>query len=63
MKQSGKFFPGWPVDDKDAHKAETTGHYVNLTGVDGQPHKERGYNPYDNGAKARDVWRHKPKRA
>ena len=63
MNHSGRFFPGWPADDKDARKAETTGQYVNLTLVDGHPDKERGYNPYDTVAHARDVWRHKPKRA
>lgn len=68
MKQSGRFFPGWPVNDADARKIETTGQYVNLTLADEQPLKERGYNPYDTAAHARDirskdVWRHKPKRA
>jgi hypothetical protein len=63
MKQSGKFFPGWPADDKDARKADTTGQYVNLTLVEGHPLKECGYNPYDNGSRTPDVWRHKPKRA
>ena len=68
MKQSGKFFPGSPADDGDALKIETTGQYVNLTVVDTHPDKERGYDPYDTLAHARDtkrkdVWRHKPKRA
>ena len=68
MKQSGKFFPGWPAESGDAREIETTGQYVNLTLVDEHPHKERGYNPYDTVAHARDtrrkdIWRHKPKRA
>jgi hypothetical protein len=69
MKQSGKFFPGWPVDEAGLRpKVDTTGRHVTLTLMDDQPHKERGYNPYDTIAHARDiprrdVWRHKPKRA
>ena len=69
MKQSGKFFPGWPAESGEtAEKIETTGQYVNLTLVEGHPDKARGYNPYDTIAHARDtqrkdVWRNKPKRA
>ena len=68
MKQSGKFFPGWPAESTGSRKVETSGHHVTLTLMDDQPHKERGYNPYDTIAHARDiqrldVWRHKPKRA
>ena len=67
MKQSGKFFPGWPADSAGSRKVDTSRH-VTLTLMDDQPHKERGYNPYDTIAHARDihrrdVWRHKPKRA
>jgi hypothetical protein len=68
MKQSGKFFPGWPAEDGDTDKIETSGQYVKLTLVDGHPDRQRGYNPYDTVVHARDtrpkdVWRHKPKRA
>jgi hypothetical protein len=68
MKQSGKFFPGWPAQSAGSRKVETAGHHITLTLMDDQPHKERGYNPYDTIAHARDihrsdVWRHKPKRA
>ncbi len=68
MKQSGKFFPGWPAASEGSRKIEDTGRYVTLKVVDEHPHKERGYNPYDTVAHAldtrrRDVWRHKPKRA
>jgi hypothetical protein len=68
MKQSGKFFPGWPAESAGSgEKTETTGHYANLTLMDDPPYKERGYNPYDTVVHAqdtwrRDVWRHKPKR-
>ena len=79
MKQSGKFFPGWPADSAGSRKVET-GRHVTLTLMDDHPHKEHGYNPYDTIAHARDirrsdVWRqpsgqrgnpqrgHKPKRA
>jgi hypothetical protein len=68
MKQSGKFVPGWPADGAGARKTEKTSRHVNLTLVDDRSHQERGYNPYDTIAHAReihrlDVWRHKPKRA
>ncbi len=69
MKQSGKFFPGWPAEDGGSRqKVEGKGRHVALTLMDEQPHTERGYNPYDTIAHAReshrlDVWRHKPKRA
>ncbi len=70
MKQSGKFFPGWPADGADLRKpnSESTGNFATLTLVDTHPHKERGYNPYDTIAHAmdtrrKDVWKHKPKRA
>ena len=68
MKQSGKFFPGWPADGADFRKIESTGSHTTLTLVNDHPHKERGYNPYDTTAHAldtrrKDVWRHKPKRA
>ena len=68
MKQSGKFVPGWPVDGAGARKTEQSVRHVTLTLVDDRSHQERGYNPYDTIAHAReihqrDVWRHKPKRA
>jgi len=69
MKQSGRFFPGRPAESAGSRKkVETLGRHVTLALVDEQPHKERGYNPYDTIAHAReihrlDVWRHKPKRA
>ena len=67
MKQSGKFFPGWPADGADLRKIESTGPHTTLELVDDHPHKERGYNPYDTTAHAldtrrKDVWRRKPKR-
>jgi hypothetical protein len=67
MKHSGKFFPGWPAESAGSRKTETTGRHVTLALMDEQPHKVRGYNPYDTISHARavrgDVWRHKPKRA
>jgi hypothetical protein len=68
MKQSGKLVPGWPTDSAGARKTEKTSRHVTLTLVDDRSHQERGYNPYDTIAHAReihqrDVWRHKPKRA
>jgi hypothetical protein len=68
MKQSGKFIPGWPADGAGARKTEKSVHHVTLTLMDDHSHQERGYNPYDTIAHAReihrrDVWRHKPKRA
>jgi hypothetical protein len=68
MKHSGKFFPGWPAESAGARQAETTGRHVTLTLMDEKPHKERGYNPYNTIAHARDigrqdVWQNKPKRA
>jgi hypothetical protein len=68
MKQSGKFFPGWPAGSADSRQIEITGRHATLTLMDEQPYKERGYNPYDTVAHAldtrrRDIWRHKPKRA
>jgi hypothetical protein len=68
MKQSGRFFPGWPAESAGSRKIEAAGHHGGLRLMDEQPHKERGYNPYDTIAHARDivrrdVWRHKPKRA
>ncbi len=67
MKHSGKFFPGWPAERERTGKAEATGRHVTLTLMDEQPHKVRGYNPYDTIAHARavrgDAWGNKPKRA
>jgi hypothetical protein len=74
MKQSGKLFPGRPAERvesrerAESREIETTGRYGTLTLMVEQPHKERGYNPYDTVAhvqdiRRRDVWRHKPKRA
>ncbi len=68
MKQSAKFVPGWPADGAGARKTENTGRHVTLSLLEDRPHQERGYNPYDTIAHAReihqrDVWRHKPKRA
>ena len=68
MKQSGKFFPGWPAENAGSRKIEAKERETTLTLMDEHPHKERGYNPYDTVAHARDtrprdIWRHKPKRA
>jgi hypothetical protein len=68
MKQSGKSIPGWPVNGAGARKTEKTIRHANLALMDDHSHQERGYNPYDTIAQAReihrlDVWRHKPKRA
>jgi hypothetical protein len=68
MKQSGKLIPGWPADSAGARRTEKTSRHVTLALVDDHSHQERGYNPYDTIAHAReihrrDVWRHKPKRA
>jgi hypothetical protein len=67
MKQSGKFFPGRPAEHAGSRKVEAVGRHLTLTLVDEQAFKERGYNPYDTIAHARetrrpDIWRHKPKR-
>jgi hypothetical protein len=68
MKQSGRFFPGTPADQMEPRKVDATGRHRTLTLVDDQSFKDRGYNPYDTIAHARDtrrpdMWRHKPKRA
>jgi hypothetical protein len=70
MKQSGKFFPGWPAADARSHqKNESRGRQQRALSLeDDQPYKERGYNPYDTISqvgltRGRDVWRSKPKRA
>jgi hypothetical protein len=72
MKHSAKFFPGWPAESAGARKTEQnterTGRHVTLSLLEDRPHQERGYNPYNTIAHAReihqrDVWRHKPKRA
>ena len=76
MKQSGRFFPGRPAEhagsgkkQTESRKNEVMGHSLSLTLVDdAHAFKERGYNPYNTAAHARDtrqpdIWRHKPKRS
>ena len=68
MKQSGRLFPGRPAEHAGARKIEATGRHRSLSLADDQAFKDRGYNPYDTIAHARDtrrpdLWRHKPKRA
>jgi hypothetical protein len=68
MKQSGKLFPGRPAEQVKSRDIETTGRHLTLALEDDYAFKERGYNPYDTIAHARDmrrpdIWRHKPKRA
>jgi hypothetical protein len=66
MKQSGRLFPGRPGEPLDSRRVNRQG--ITLALEDDQAFKERGYNPYDTTAHARDmrrgdIWRHKPKRA
>lgn len=71
MRHTGKFFPASvaPKADKtEPRRIETTGRYLTLSVADDREYRERGYNPYDTVAHARDarhhdVWRNKPKRS
>jgi hypothetical protein len=52
----------------EPRKVDATGRHRTLALVDDQSFKDRGYNPYDTIAHARDtrrpdIWRGKPKRA
>jgi hypothetical protein len=70
MKTSAR--PQGPSRGRPSHRAdsgttEQTDRHLTLALTDDHPHKERGYNPYDTTAYARDaklkdVWQHKPKR-